>query len=119
MATPVDPLFILLPALEKATGRGYCDAEAIVEGLGALALAVPALRQAKFDAVCEAKTAGDLSFYLLNKTKVEALRGSVGWNRLACVVWKICSLPRPRWHEPLLASMRSGNALAGGQGGRD
>ncbi|KAK2075807.1 hypothetical protein QBZ16_001548 [Prototheca wickerhamii] len=69
VATPVDPLFILLPALEKAAGRGYCDSEAIVEGLGPLALAVPALRRAKFDAVCETKTAGDLSFYLLNKTK--------------------------------------------------
>ena len=119
MATPVDPLFILLPALEKAAGRGYCDSEAIVEGVGAMALAVPALRQAKFDAVCETKTAGDLSFYLLNKAKVEALRGSGGWDRLGCVVWKICSPPRPGWHEPWLASIRSGNALAGGQGGRD
>lgn len=70
VATSIDPLFVVLPHLETAANRGFCDAETIVETMGGAALGIPALFEANFAAVCDCKAAGGQSYYLLNQTKV-------------------------------------------------
>lgn len=77
LATPVDPLFLLLPALEKASeGGSFCDLEHCLEcwGAGAAggAAAAAAANHDQLRCLCDAKEAGGQRYYRLNEAKVLA-----------------------------------------------
>lgn len=71
LATPVDPLLLLLPVLEAARGEGrFCDVEHILECAGAAAAALLApLVAAQLRCVCDAKEAGGHAYFRLNEDK--------------------------------------------------
>lgn len=79
MCTPVDVLFILLPALDKAAAAGtFCDLEQCLESLGSphAHRLVPLLSNGQLECICDAKEAGGARYYRLNEAK------ALAWLRL-------------------------------------
>lgn len=70
LATPMDPLFLILPALERACSRGFCDTETLLEISGLPASCLHALNRAEIGSVCRSKAAMDLFYYQLDEEKV-------------------------------------------------
>jgi len=76
LCTPIDPLFIVLPALEKARVEGkFCDIEQCLEctGCSGSRLLTPLLEsQRQMECVCDSKVAGGCTYYRLSEDKLLA-----------------------------------------------
>ncbi|KAL6771954.1 hypothetical protein ACKKBG_A28420 [Auxenochlorella protothecoides x Auxenochlorella symbiontica] len=69
LATPMDPLFLILPALERACTRGFCDTETLLEASGLPPCCFYILAKTNLDSVCSSKAVMDQKYYQLDETK--------------------------------------------------
>lgn len=105
VANRVDPLFLLLPVLDKARGGGrFCDLEHILETAEApaLAAALPPMLQGQLECLCDAKEAGGQQYYRLSDDRVRITdtylpsRGTLAEHLYGLLLWfalcMLCSL---------------------------
>jgi ribonuclease H2 subunit B len=78
VCSPVDPLLLLLPTLERLAAAGnFVDAEQVLEAAGGAAPALrPLLAGGALAAVCDAKAAGGEAYYRLSEAR------ALAWLRL-------------------------------------
>ncbi len=78
VCSPVDPLLVLLPTLERLAAAGtFVDAEQVLEAAGGAAPALrPLLAAGALAAVCDARAAGGEAYYRLSEAR------ALAWLRL-------------------------------------
>jgi len=96
MATPIDPLFLILPLLEKSSSM-FCDAEQLCEAFNDTQLSAylsPAIKS-QLPCICENKEAGGELYYRLSEER------TIAW--LKCKVKQMAAFIRET--QPSFAAM--------------